>query len=42
MMEQTKRLQNSLEQTRRLGSVEATKRLAKEVQSEVTKKLRST
>jgi Ca-activated chloride channel family protein len=41
LVEQTKRLQNSLEQTKRLGSSEATKRLAKEVQSEVTKKLRS-
>jgi Ca-activated chloride channel family protein len=41
LVEQTKRLQSSLDQTRRLGSTEATKRLAKEVQSEVTKKLRS-
>jgi len=41
LMETTRRLQQSLETTRRLGNTEQTKKLSKEVSSEVTKKLRS-
>jgi Ca-activated chloride channel family protein len=41
LMETTRRLQQSLETTRRVGNIEQTKRLSKEVASEVTKKLRS-
>ncbi|MEM3221483.1 MAG: VWA domain-containing protein, partial [Saccharolobus sp.] len=39
-IETTKRLSQGLETTKRLGSVEQTKRLSKEVTSEVTRKLR--
>lgn len=40
LIETTRRLSNELETTKRLGSTEQTKRLSKEVTSEVTRKLR--